>query len=117
MHENGLFSIRGGAKALYYRNKERKDNLIKQDFSVKAPNEVWVSDITYFYFNNKTYYLCAIIDLYARKVVAWKISERNSTHLTKGTLKLAIIDRNPDRDSFFIQITEQILLHILSQHI
>ena len=95
MHENGLFSIRGGAKALYYRNKERKDNLIKQDFSVKAPNEVWVSDITYFHFNNKTYYLCAILDLYARKVVAWRLSERNSTHLTKGTLKLAIIDRNP----------------------
>ena len=95
MHENGLFSIRGGAKALYYRNKERKDNLIKQDFTVKSPNEVWVSDITYFYFNDKTYYLCAIIDLYARKVVAWRISERNSTHLTKGTLKLAIIDRAP----------------------
>ena len=95
MHEKGLFSIRGGAKALCYRNKERKDNFIKQDFTVKAPNEVWVSDITYFYFNNKTYYLCAIIDLYARKVVAWRISERNSTHLTKGTLKLAIIDRNP----------------------
>ena len=95
MHENGLFSIRGGAKTLYYRNKERKDNLIKQDFTVQAPNEVWVSDITYFHFNNKTYYLCAIIDLYARKVVAWKISERNSTHLTKGTLKMAIIDRAP----------------------
>ena len=95
MHENGLFSIRGGAKALYYRNKERKDNLIKQDFTVKTPNEVWVCDITYFHFNNKTYYLCAILDLYARKVVAWKISERNSTHLTKGTLKLAVIDRTP----------------------
>ena len=95
MHENGLFSIRGGAKALYYRNKERKENLVKQDFTVTAPNEVWVCDITHFHFNNKTYYLCAILDLYARKVVAWKISERNSTHLTKGTLKLAIIDRNP----------------------
>ena len=42
MHENGLFSIRGGAKTLYYRNKERKENLIKQDFTVKEPNEVWV---------------------------------------------------------------------------
>lgn len=101
MHENGLFSIRGGAKALYYRNKERKENIIKQDFTVKAPNEVWVSDITYFHFNNKTYYLCAIIDLYARKVVAWKISERNSTHLTKGTLKLAIIDRTPASELIF----------------
>ena len=101
MHENGLFSIRGGAKALYYRNKERKDNLIKQDFTVKAPNEVWVSDITYFHFNNKTYYLCAILDLYARKVVAWKISQRNSTHLSKGTLKAAIIDRCPSPGLIF----------------
>lgn len=80
---------------MYYINKERKDNLIKQNFTVKAPNEVWVSDITYFHFNNKTYYLCAIINLYARKVVAWRISVRNSTHLTKETLKLAIIDRAP----------------------
>ena len=55
-----------------------------------AAIEQMVSDITYFHFNNKTYYLCAIIDLYARKVVAWRLSERNSTHLTKGTLKLAI---------------------------
>ena len=95
MHENGLFSIRGGAKSLYYRNKERKENLVKQDFTVKAPNEVGVCDITYFYFNNKTYYLCAILDLYARKVVVWKISERNSTHLIKETLKSAILDRDP----------------------
>ena len=95
MHENGLFSIRGGAKALYYRNRERKDNLIKQNFTAQAPNEVWVSDITYFKFHNKTYYLCAILDLYARKIVAWKISKQNNTRLTKGTLRLAIIDRNP----------------------
>ena len=80
MHENGLFSIRGGDKALYYRNKERKDNLIKQDFTVKAPNDVWVSDITYFHFNNKTYYLCAIIDLYARKVIAWRIYPNEMAH-------------------------------------
>lgn len=101
MHEHSLFSIRGGAKALYYRNQKRKENIIKQDFTVKAPNEVWVSDVTYFRFNNKTYYLCAIIDLYARKVVAWKTSERNSTHLTKGTLKSAIVDRSPSPGLIF----------------
>jgi hypothetical protein len=117
MHENGLFSIRGDAKALYYRNKECKDNLIKQDFTAKAPNEVWGSDITYFYFNNKTYYLCVIIDLYARKVVAWRISERNSTHLTKGTLKSAISDRNPSLGLIFHSDNGAISPHILSQPI
>ena len=101
MHENGLFSIRGGAKALYYRNKERKENIIKQNFTVNAPNEVWVSDVTYIHFNNKTYYLCAILDLYARKVIAWRISPRNNTHLTKRTLKLAIIDRIPSTGLIF----------------
>ena len=95
MHEHNLFSIRGGAKALYYRNKERKENIIKQNFTVTAPNEVWVCDITYFRVNDRTYYLCVILDLYARKVVAWKISQRNSTHLTKRTLKSAVIDRIP----------------------
>ena len=95
MHEHNLFSIRGGAKALYYRNKERKENIIKQNFTLTAPNEVWVCDITYFRVNDRTYYLCAILDLYARKVVAWKISQRNSTHLTKRTLKSAVIDRIP----------------------
>lgn len=87
MHEHSLFSIRGGAKALYYKNKERKENILKQNFSVTAPNEVWVSDVTSFAFNNRNYYLCAIIDLYARKVISWKISVRNTTHLTKGTFK------------------------------
>lgn len=101
MHENNLFSIRGGAKALYYRNKERKENLIKQNFTAIAPNEVWVCDITYFKFNHKTYYLCAILDLYARKIVAWRVSQRNSTHLTKGTLKSAIIERQPTTELIF----------------
>ncbi|MBQ8372251.1 MAG: transposase [Clostridia bacterium] len=46
MHENGLFSIRGGAKTLYYRNKKRKENRVKQDFTVKAPNVVWLRHFT-----------------------------------------------------------------------
>ena len=39
-----------------------------------APNEVWVSDVTYFSVFNRMYYICVIIDLYARKVIAHKIS-------------------------------------------
>lgn len=95
MHKHSLFSIRGGAKALYFRNKERKENILKQNFTVSAPNEVWVSDVTYFNFDKKSYYLCVIIDLYARKVIAWKISQRNTTHLTKGTFQLAYLERSP----------------------
>ena len=45
MHENGWFSIRGGAKRIYEMTKQRRENILSQQFVATAPNEVWVSDI------------------------------------------------------------------------
>ena len=96
MHENDWFSIRSCAKTLYLQNKARRENILNQEFNPARPNEVWVSDVTYFKYNNKTFYICVIIDLFARKVVACRISLKNSTQLTKQTFKLAYESRNID---------------------
>lgn len=101
MHENNWFSIRGGAKALYEINLERKENLLKQQFTVTRPNEVWVSDVTEVSFQGKKIYLCVIIDLYARKVIAYKISDKNNTPLTKKTFDLAFKNREPKEKLLF----------------
>ena len=69
MHENGMFSVRGGAKKQYVKNM--KENVIRRDFNPRNPNEVWVSDVTFFRVKNKQYYICVIIDLFARKVVGY----------------------------------------------
>lgn len=95
MHQNGLFSIRACAKTLYKQQLERKNNILQQQFHVSRPNEVWVSDVTYFSVFNRMYYICVIIDLYARKVIAYKISKHNSTQLTKATAKKAYELRKP----------------------
>ena len=95
MHQNGLFSIRTCAKTLYKQQLERKTNILQQQFHVSRPNEVWVSDVTYFSIFNRMYYICVIIDLYARKVIAHKISKHNSTQLTKATAKTAYELRKP----------------------
>lgn len=95
MHENGWFSIRGGAKKKYLQLQERKRNILKQQFTVSKPNEVWVGDVTQFQYNQRNYYICVIIDLYARKVVSYRISLSNSTQLTKGTFKKAYESRKP----------------------
>lgn len=95
MHQNGLFSIRACAKTLYKQQLERKNNILQQQFHVSRPNEVWVSDVTYFSVFNRMYYICVIIDLYARKVIAHKISKHNSTQLTKATAKAAYEIRKP----------------------
>ncbi len=95
MHENGWFCIGHGAKKLYYMNLERKENLLKQQFTVTRPNEVWVSDVTYFKYNNTVFYICVILDLFARKVISHRISLNNSTQLTKNTFITAYNERQP----------------------
>lgn len=95
MHENGWFCIGHGAKKLYYMNLERKEDLLKQQFAVTRPNEVWVSDVTYFKYNNTVFYICVILNLFARKVISHRISLNNSTQLTKNTFMTAYNERQP----------------------
>ena len=101
MHKNGWFSIKTNAKTLYEYSERRKQNILKQNFHAERPNQVWVSDVTYFSFKERKFYICVIIDLYSRKVIAHKISKRNSTQLTKGTFKIAYFNRNPEEGLIF----------------
>jgi transposase InsO family protein len=101
MHENGWFSVRGGAKRIYEMTKQRRENILSQQFVATAPNEVWVSDITYFTCKEVKYYICVIIDLFARKVVACTISKNNGTRLTKSTLTKAVEERHPNEGLIF----------------
>ena len=70
-----------------------KPNLVKRQFNVDKPNKIWCTDITYQIFNNKRLYLSTIIDLYDRKVVAYKISRFNNNQLVIDTLNEAISKR------------------------
>ena len=101
MHDNKWFSIRSGAKTLYELNLSRKENILKQKFVVTRPNEVWVSDVTEVSFDGKRIFLCVIIDLFARKVIAYKISDKNNTPLTKKTFDMAYKFREPKGDLLF----------------
>ncbi len=96
MHDNGWFSVKSGAKTMYLQHQQRKQNILNQQFNPKAPNEVWISDVTYFKLNGKTYYICVVLDLYARKLLSLTVSKRNSTWLTKNTLQTAYDLRTPD---------------------
>jgi transposase InsO family protein len=64
-------------------------NLLNKQFNPSAPNRVWVSDITYIKVNGKFVYLCVIIDLFARKLIAYKIGARADASLTIDTFNTA----------------------------
>lgn len=101
MHSNGWFSVRTNAKTLYEYSERRKENILKQNFNADKPNQIWVSDVTYFSYNERKFFICVILDLYSRKVVAFKISKRNSSQLTKATFKYAYFSRNPQEGLIF----------------
>lgn len=96
MREMGLLSIRQDAKKVYEKERLSFKNHLNQQFDVTKPNEVWVSDVTYFCCKDIKYYICAIIDLYARKVVGYRVGKKNSTQLVKSTFKQAYESRKPE---------------------
>ena len=95
MREMGLHSIRTGAKRRWRLEIRNPVDRVNQHFNPPRPNEIWVSDVTEWHVKKYTFFICAIIDLYSRRVVAYRTSRRNSTHLVKLTLKDALTQRNP----------------------
>ena len=57
-----------------YHRFHKYKNLVK-DMDVTAPNQVWVSDITYIRTINGFCYLALITDMYSRKIVGYDISD------------------------------------------
>jgi putative transposase len=66
------------------------DNLLDQDFSVAAKNQVWVADITYIRAGFKWTYLAVVIDLYNREPVGWAYGLHPDGELACKALKMAV---------------------------
>lgn len=69
-------------------------NLLNRQFDQQEPNKVWVSDLLEINLSGVKYYLCAILDLFARKVLSWRVSHRKSDNLTINAIKEAFEIRN-----------------------
>ena len=96
MQEMNLTSIRTDSKRLYLQfQAQKKTDRLRRQFSASAPNQIWVSDVTYFAYNKKMYYICAILDLYSRKVISYKISQKHSSQLITSTFRIAYEERRP----------------------
>ena len=97
MAENGLVSVRSSAHKTHQivaRNM-RKAAHSSQTYKPHAPNQVWVSDVTAVCIHNHYYYICAIIDLFSRKIVGCSVGRNGSVQLIKRTFIKAYNDRHP----------------------
>jgi transposase InsO family protein len=84
-------------KATTQRNKAHPvaPNLLKRNFTADQPDQKWLSDITYIPTLEGWLYLAVILDLYARRIVGWAMSDRMTGALTVDALQMAIRHRQP----------------------
>ena len=77
------------------------ENVLKRDFHADAPNEKWLTEFKYYDGSVvKKLYLSAILDLYDRRIVAYKIGESNNNELVFSTFDEAVA-LNPDAHPLF----------------
>lgn len=65
-------------------------NLLDRAFSVRKPNLVWVTDITYCATEEGWMYLATFIDLFSRKLVGWSMSSRMTADLVVEAFRMAV---------------------------
>jgi len=80
-------------------------NLLGQDFScdtspestahATAPDAVWLSDITYLWTREGWLYVCAVLDLFTRRIVGWAMAEHMTRQLVLDALHMADKVRKP----------------------
>jgi transposase InsO family protein len=68
-------------------------DLIEQDFTAAAPNQKWVSDLTYVWTDEGWLYLAVIMDLYSRAIIGWSMDKRMTQQLMSDALTMALFRR------------------------
>lgn len=75
------------------------ENILNRDFHADKPNEKWLTDVTEFKWYEgpeiRKLYLSAILDLYDRRIVAYKIGTSNNSQLVFDTFDEAVA-QNPE---------------------
>lgn len=90
MRELGIQGIPGPRKGVKnLKNAPTCEDLVQRQFSAKAPNELWLTDITEHWTGEGKLYCCVVLDLYSRKVVGWAIDRRCETVLVNEALAKA----------------------------
>ena len=78
-----------------------KRNLLKQNFNPEKPNMFWASDVTQIKAVENKFYICIVMDLFSRKIIAHRVSSQNNNSLTINTFKDAFENRGRPQGLIF----------------
>jgi len=73
-------------------------NHLNQEFEAQAPNQIWITDITYIRTYEGWLYLAVVIDLFSRQIVGWSMQPKIHTDLVLNALVMAVWRRKPKEE-------------------
>lgn len=90
----------------------RPADLVKREFVATRPNQLWVADLTYVATWRGFVYVAFVIDVFARRIVGWRVSNSLRTDLALDALEQALYARptsdelvhHSDRGSQYLSI-------------
>ena len=71
------------------------ENLLARNFTPKAANQVWTSDMTYLWTDEGWLYLAIVLDLFNREVVGWSHKPRMTADIVTDALTMAWFRKKP----------------------
>ena len=80
---------------------------VNRQFKAERPNQLWVSDFTYVSTWQGWLYVAFVIDVYARRIVGWRVSNSMHTDFVLDALEQALYARQPERDGELIHHSDR----------
>lgn len=80
---------------------------VNRQFKADRPNQLWVSDFTYVSTWQGWQYVAFVIDVFARRIVGWRVSSSMRTDFVLDALEQALFDRQPERSDALIHHSDR----------
>ncbi len=80
---------------------------VNRQFKADRPNQLWVSDFTYVSTWQGWLYVAFVIDVYARRIVGWRVSSSMQTDFVLDALEQALYARQPSAEETLIHHSDR----------
>jgi putative transposase len=80
---------------------------VRRQFNAERPNQLWVSDFTYVSTWQGFVYVAFVIDVFARRIVGWRVSSTMRTDFVLDALEQALYERRPGDDGGLIHHSDR----------
>ena len=75
---------------------------VHRQFRAERPNQLWVSDFTHVSTWQGWLYVVFVVDVFAHRIVGWRVSSSMRTDFILDALEQAIYARQPERDGSLV---------------